>query len=986
MVKRFRCLSASVFFFLVFSLGSATAQDDNETCLSCHEDEELTGVNSLGEEFSVYVSAAAFDSSVHAGMDCVECHADLAGTEDYPHDEDVEPVDCSTCHDDVTEEYAHSIHGEIVPPSTQPAAQCWDCHGHHTVMSPSRSDVGERGVNCSRCHQKIAKEYDQSLHGKAVHAGAKLAPRCWDCHGSHDIVSAHSPEARVAKFNIPFMCGRCHKEGSPITEEYDIPEDSILSHYSQSIHGEGLFKKGLMVSAVCSDCHTAHDVRNHNDPQSSIHRDNVARTCQKCHGQIEKVHKKVIRGELWEKEPHKVPVCVDCHSPHQIRRVYYKEGISNQECLKCHAKPDIFKVVDGDTVSLSVDTVEFHNSIHRSVTCAQCHTGATPGLKRPCTTVIPKVDCSICHSEVVATFMTSTHGKLVDRGDPEAPDCIDCHGKHGMKGHKDQSSPTFPTNVPALCSQCHTASGTVGKRRARKGEVCVTDYYTSSIHGKGLLESGLVVTAMCTDCHTAHHELPKSDSASSVAPHNISKTCAQCHKGIYEKFAKSIHSPTVAKTDKPLPTCANCHQSHTIERVDTDRFRQEILEKCGGCHEDVTESYFETVHGKSSKLGYAKAAKCYNCHGAHDILPPDDPNSRLSHQNIVETCGQCHPGSHRQFAGYLTHATHHDRTKYPILYYTFWFMTILLVVTFVLAGTHTLLWLPRSWQMMKKHKELRQVGMERLEYRRFKPFHSVLHVTMVVSFLGLAMTGMTLKFSYLGWAKWLSGMLGGFESAAYIHRICAILTFGYFFAHIGELIYNKRRSKKSWRQILFSENSMLPNKNDWQDLKATIKWFLGLGPRPAYGRWTYWEKFDYFAVFWGVAVIGATGLMLWFPEFFTRFLPGWIINVASIIHSDEALLATGFIFTVHFFNTHFRPEKFPMDTVIFTGRVPLKELEHDRPREYSQLVKSREIKKHLVEPLPPIVVNGIRVFGTIALLIGLALIILIIYAEIFGYR
>jgi cytochrome b subunit of formate dehydrogenase len=179
---------------------------------------------------------------------------------------------------------------------------------------------------------------------------------------------------------------------------------------------------------------------------------------------------------------------------------------------------------------------------------------------------------------------------------------------------------------------------------------------------------------------------------------------------------------------------------------------------------------------------------------------------------------------------------------------------------------------------------------------------------------------------------------------------------------------------------------MLPNKNDWQDLKATLKWFVGAGPRPRYGRWTYWEKFDYFAVFWGVVVIGSTGLMLWFPEFFTKLLPGWFINVATIIHSDEALLAVGFIFTVHFFNTHFRPDKFPMDTVIFTGRVPIQEFRLDRPREFEELVRTGRLKKHLDEPLPPMVVKGMKVFGWIALSLGLALILLIIWAEVFGYR
>jgi cytochrome b subunit of formate dehydrogenase len=157
-------------------------------------------------------------------------------------------------------------------------------------------------------------------------------------------------------------------------------------------------------------------------------------------------------------------------------------------------------------------------------------------------------------------------------------------------------------------------------------------------------------------------------------------------------------------------------------------------------------------------------------------------------------------------------------------------------------------------------------------------------------------------------------------------------------------------------------------------------------PRPDYGRWTYWEKFDYFAVFWGVAVIGTTGLLLWFPEFFTRLLPGSIINVAIIIHSDEALLAVGFIFTVHFFNTHFRPERFPIDTVVFTGGEPLEKFKLDRPREYRELLERGELEKRLMPALPTVIVQFCRRLGFAALTIGLIIIALILYAEIFAYN
>lgn len=923
------CILFISIIFLLLPARALQAQS-TEDCMMCHEDPELTGER-YGREISVHVDLEWFRTTAHGEFECVDCHMDLMDAE-IPHDDELEFVDCGFCHEDV------------------------------------------------------AEIYNNSLHGRLVKQGERLAPECRDCHGAHDIFPKTSDKSKVTKFNIPFMCGSCHKEGTEVTQKYDIPEDSILTHYSQSIHGFGLFRQGLTVTAVCVDCHTAHNVLDHTDPESSIHRNNVANTCQKCHGRIEEVHRKVIRGELWQKEPDKVPVCVDCHSPHEIRQVYYDEGISNKDCLKCHGREDIVGTVNGDTISMYVDAEALYGSVHRSTTCAQCHTGASLEHEvRPCATVIPKVDCSICHADPVVNFNVSTHGKLADRGDPAAPHCIDCHGKHDMLSRTNKNSMTFPMNVPDLCGQCHGKGG-VAAVRYEDGTRDVVEEYRRGIHGKALTESGLIVTAMCTDCHTPHLELPKDDPRSKVHRANVPETCAECHSGIYEEFSQSIHSPLVSDTDERLPICNDCHQSHSIIRPDQAGFRMKIMNQCGECHEGVTESYFETFHGKVSKLGYTAAAQCYDCHGAHNILPPDNVNSTLSRDNIVETCAQCHPGSHRQFAGYLTHATHHDRTKYPVLYYTFWFMTSLLIGTLVIAGTHTLLWLPRSFKLMKEHRELRKKFRGNLEYRRFRGFHSFLHVLVIISFLGLAVTGMSLKFSYLGWAQWISAALGGFESAGYIHRVCAIITFFYFFAHIFDVIRNKIKEKKTFREILFTDNSMIPNKSDWRDLKATLRWFIGMGPRPEYGRWTYWEKFDYFAVFWGVAVIGSTGLVLWFPEFFTRFLPGWIINVATIIHSDEALLATAFIFTVHFFNTHFRPDKFPMDTVIFTGRVPVEELKIDRPREFRQLIEERKLKKRLVEPLPPVLIKVARVFGTIALLIGLSLILLIIYAQVFGYR
>jgi cytochrome b subunit of formate dehydrogenase len=273
-----------------------------------------------------------------------------------------------------------------------------------------------------------------------------------------------------------------------------------------------------------------------------------------------------------------------------------------------------------------------------------------------------------------------------------------------------------------------------------------------------------------------------------------------------------------------------------------------------------------------------------------------------------------------------------------------------------------------------------------LQFCRFTPLYRTLHVLMIVSFMSLALTGLTLKFSYTGWAGAISRLLGGFQTAGYVHRTAATLMVGIFVTHLTDLARRKSRKGGSWRALILGPDSMLFNKKDLHDFGATIRWFVGAGSRPRYGRWTYWEKFDYFAVFWGIFVIGSTGFALWFPVFFTRFLPGWSINVATIIHSDEALLATGFIFTVHFFNTHLRPEKFPMDTVIFTGRMNLEEFKRDKPAEYEQLVASGQLERHLVDPYPPVVIRAIRAFAWTALSLGFAMVVWIIYAMLFVYR
>jgi cytochrome b subunit of formate dehydrogenase len=218
--------------------------------------------------------------------------------------------------------------------------------------------------------------------------------------------------------------------------------------------------------------------------------------------------------------------------------------------------------------------------------------------------------------------------------------------------------------------------------------------------------------------------------------------------------------------------------------------------------------------------------------------------------------------------------------------------------------------------------------------------------------------------------------LGGYQPVGLLHRFFAFGMLVVFVAHLAELGW--RLFVRGERGMLWGPSSMVPQPHDLRQFAQHLRWFFNRGPRPRFGRFTYWEKFDYWAVFWGMLIIGGSGLLLWFPQAFATFLPGWIFNVALLVHGEEALLATAFIFTIHFFNSHFRPEKFPMDMVMFTGQVTEDELRHERPAEYDALRESGRLETLTVAPEPSWVSVGGGVIGTAAVVTGLALLVFIL--------
>ena len=300
-------------------------------------------------------------------------------------------------------------------------------------------------------------------------------------------------------------------------------------------------------------------------------------------------------------------------------------------------------------------------------------------------------------------------------------------------------------------------------------------------------------------------------------------------------------------------------------------------------------------------------------------------------------------GSYAQFRAHLEPLK--DRSNLW-LFITAWFMRLLLFAVLGYFALQSLLWFFRSLF----HTEARKKE-ERL---RFNAFHRIVHLLVILSFFGLCATGLPLSFAGQDWARSLIQNLGGLDGARRLHRECAAITGIYLLLHLGYLLFKGRGS--GWL--------LWPGVKDFRECKALWKWFLGRGPKPLFGDFSFMEKFDYWAVLWGVLLIGFSGLVLWFPLFFSSFLPGWIFNWAKIVHAEEALLAAG---------VHLRHPllQYPSQA----GKIP-----HGSRHVHGQNIGPGE---GAAKAAPLLTVVG-YLFGMTTLLAGLILLALIIYGWIQG--
>jgi formate dehydrogenase gamma subunit len=541
---------------------------------------------------------------------------------------------------------------------------------------------------------------------------------------------------------------------------------------------------------------------------------------------------------------------------------------------------------------------------------------------------------------VVEQYRGSVHGTAAARGDPEASTCKDCHGPfHSIVLHTDPASPVSRANLPHTCARCHANRALMTRRRITIPEAYAL--YTKSVHG----HSQNPRAATCSDCHESHDLKRANDPTSSIFRTNVPHTCGRCHTREFEAFETGIHGQALRRGVTAAPNCTDCHGEHLIRGPNDPSspvVAAAVNTTCSRCHEaqGIRETYGlpagrlttyrDSFHGLASRGGSKAVANCSSCHGFHEILPSSDPRSAVNPRRLGETCGKCHPGAGRWSALGPVHMVIATAGS-PVLYYVRLFYLWLI---FGLGGSMAVHQGLDFARKLRRHYRLYrgeltpERGLGRW-FERTNRNERIQHALLMFSFFALIWTGFALKFPESWPFAWMARLEGAFAWRSLIHRVAAVILVGTSLVHVAYLFTRRGRATLV---------DLLPRARDVREAGANLLYLVGLRREPpAFDRFTYIEKAEYWSLVWGMVVMTVTGLLLWFANQSLRWMPKWVLDLATLVHYYEAWLAFVAILVWHVYQNMLNPDVYPMNWAWVTGLINEEQLRREHPAEWARM-------------------------------------------------
>ncbi|MGE5176398.1 MAG: cytochrome b/b6 domain-containing protein [Hyphomicrobiales bacterium] len=681
--------------------------------------------------------------------------------------------------------------------------------------------------------------------------------------------------------------------------------------------------------------------------------------CLECHAEVDvtmerggKTISLHVDAAALRRSAHGSLRCVQCHVGFDPDETPHKAHITPVACLSCHTNAPAKH-------SFHAPMVEAVAKRGDNAACKQCHgthdvqrVGGEAGAALDTTNLA--ASCGRCHGEEVTHFEASAHGQALAAKQPGAPTCITCHQKPitiPKTGASHADSVSIKIEQEKLCLSCHLDDPAVRARMAPT--VGFIAAYEHSVHGAAL-QAGNAQAANCVDCHGSHVMAKGLDPRSRANKAHIPQTCGTCHKEIEARYEASVHATALAKGATDAPVCTDCHGEHTIQKANAPtspvapgNVSQQVCSPCHssvrlaakyGIRSDRFKTFSDSFHGLAIRGGSISAANCASCHGAHDILPSSDPRSSIYPTNLKYTCGKCHPGATSAFANGKVHVEMTEADE-PLLYWIALVYTILIVGTIGGMFFHNVLDFVRK----ARHRLAVRRGEEaappaphgRGLFVRMTTSERLQHLALLTSFIVLVLTGFALRYPQ-GWLyepmrRYANAM---FEARGVAHRVAGVVLVLASLYHIYYVAWT-RRGREFMRDIMLRPS-------DLKDATAAMRYYLGrTKERPRFGRFSYVEKSEYWALVWGTIVMAVTGTIMWFQDPFIDLLTklGW--DVARTVHVYEAVLATLAIIVWHFYFVIFNPDVYPMNSAWITGTLSEEEMEEEHPLELEAIRRKR---------------------------------------------